>query len=111
MHLAKGNGLKFILFFLLFVLVTDAFGQGDFTQTIKGVVVDKNSQSSLPGANIILLNSDPLVGTVTDLNGEFTIDNVPVGRQGLKVSFVGYQTIEFTRKKTVAMNWRYLSFG
>jgi len=70
------------------------FAQGDFTQTIKGIVVDKNSQTTLPGANIILLNSDPLVGTVTDLNGEFTIENVPVGRQGLKVSFVGYQSQE-----------------
>lgn len=70
--------------------------QTGFVQNVKGVVVDKSSQTPLPGANVVLLNSDPLNGTVTDMNGNFIIKNVPVGRQSLKVSFVGYQTLELT---------------
>ena len=96
MHLAKNKILYYQFLFFFLVSVFSVSGQDDFTQTIKGIVVDKNSQSSLPGANIILLNSDPLVGTVTDINGEFLINNVPIGRQGLKVSFVGFQTLELT---------------
>ncbi len=96
MHLDRRNGINFFLIFLFFVSIQNTSGQDDYTETIKGIVVDKNSQTTLPGANVILLNSDPLVGTVTDVNGEFVIDNVPVGRHGLKVSFVGYQTVEIT---------------
>ena len=36
------------------------------------------------------MNTDPAIGTTTDIDGNFTIENVPVGRHTLKVSFVGY---------------------
>ena len=50
------------------------------TQTIKGTVVDKEAQITLPGANIIILETDPLMGTITNPEGVFRIENVPVGR-------------------------------
>jgi hypothetical protein len=37
------------------------------------------------------LNSDPLKGTATNLKGEFRLDNVPVGRQSIRISYIGYQ--------------------
>ena len=85
------------LIFLSVITLTGSLqAQTGFVQNVKGIVVDKSSQNPLLGANVILLNSNPLNGTVTDLNGNFILINVPVGRQSLKVSFVGYQTIELT---------------
>lgn len=59
-------------------------------QTIRGQVFDKDAKSSLPYATVQILNTDPAVGTTTDIDGKFEIKNVPVGRYTLKVSFVGY---------------------
>jgi len=64
--------------------------QEPITQSISGTVVDKVTGYALAGANVILLNSDPPVGTATDLNGNFILDRIPLGRQGIEVSYVGY---------------------
>ena len=58
---------------------------------IKGRVVDSQSEIPLIGANVILENSDPVVGGVTDLDGYFRIESVPVGRQSIAISFLGYE--------------------
>lgn len=81
------------LFFLLIVKTLCLSGQDDFTQNIRGKVVDMSSGYGLPNANIILLNSKPSIGTSADLNGLFLLRNVPVGRQSLQVSYTGYQTV------------------
>lgn len=62
------------------------------TQNIRGQVVDKATNNSLPGANVVVVDSDPLIGTTTDANGYFTLEEVPAGRVSLKVSFLGYDT-------------------
>ena len=49
------------------------------TQTVKGKVFDKTTQETLIGATIILVNSDPLVGTTTELDGEFNLEYVAIG--------------------------------
>jgi len=81
-------------YFLLAVLLFYSgilFAQNaEYTQTIRGKVIDKQSQQPLPGATVVLLNSDPKVGTITDFDGEFKLDNVHVGRQGVQISFMGY---------------------
>jgi ethanolamine utilization microcompartment shell protein EutS len=56
-------------------------------------VVDKSTQAALPGANVVLLNSDPFRGTITDDKGEFRLDRVSVGRQSIRVSFIGYKEL------------------
>lgn len=61
------------------------------TQTVRGTVVDKISQAPLPGAVVVLVNSEPLIGVSTDEYGKFSFSNVPVGKQSLKISFIGYK--------------------
>ncbi|MCP9765641.1 TonB-dependent receptor [Lacihabitans soyangensis] len=73
------------LFFLV-INLSAVCGQ----QVIKGRVVDDVTQSPLPGASISILNTQ--LGTQTDVEGNFRIQNAPFGRQTLKVSYVGYQT-------------------
>ena len=61
------------------------------TQTIRGKVIDQDSKSPLIGANIIILNSDPVKGTSSDVDGYFRIDQVDVGRVDLKITCMGYE--------------------
>lgn len=63
------------------------------SQTLRGTVLDKSSQLPLIGANVTILESDPLIGTITDINGEYVIENVPLGRYDISASFVGYATV------------------
>lgn len=62
----------------------------NFTQTIKGKIIDKQSHAALPGANVVLIGVNPPVGCAADLDGYFKLANVPVGRVSLQVSFIGY---------------------
>lgn len=63
------------------------------TQTVRGVIFDKTSRNTLPGANVVILNTQPLLGTISDANGQFRIENVSVGRVSMKISFVGYKDV------------------
>ena len=74
---------------LMFVF---SLAQAQHLQTIRGKIIDTDSKQSLPGANIILLNTNPLLGTSSDMDGNFEIKNVKVGRYNIQVSFLGYQT-------------------
>jgi hypothetical protein len=78
------------------------------SQTIRGQVVDKESQTTLPGANIVIFNTDPLKATITDSDGNFRIDNVPVGRHNIQVSYIGFKPyivseIQVTTSKEVVL--------
>ena len=61
------------------------------TQNVKGIILDKQSEMPLIGATIELLGTDN--GTVTDIDGYFRLENVPVGRQSFRVSYLGYNSI------------------
>lgn len=71
-------------FFLPFLLA----GQ---TQTLRGTVYDQQSESPLIGATVQLLTNAEAIGATTDLNGRFTLKNVPVGRQALRITYLGYE--------------------
>ena len=68
---------KVILVLVLNLTIISSFAQ-QLTQTIRGVVVDKISQVPLPGVNVILLGSEPLKGTTTDIDGQFRLSGVAV---------------------------------
>ena len=59
--------------------------------TAKGVVVDSNGEPVIGGG--VALKSDPTVGTVTDLDGNFSL-TVPNDNAVLVVSFIGMETVE-----------------
>lgn len=64
-----------------------------FSQTIRGTVKDNVLQTPLPGAQIILLETDPLQGAVSDEEGRFSIRNILIGRYDIQISFVGYRPV------------------
>ena len=76
---------------LLVVLIGSNLKAQTLTQTVRGTVTDKISETPLPGAAVILIGSNPLVGTTTDVDGNFKLTNVPVGKQSIKVTYLGYK--------------------
>lgn len=76
---------------LLFLILTGSAHSQSLTQTIRGTVIDQVSQMPLPGASIILINSNPIIGVTSDLDGQFKLTKVPVGSHTLKISFIGYK--------------------
>jgi hypothetical protein len=62
------------------------------TQSIRGKVIDRITQNPLPGASVVVYRTDSIIqGTITDENGIFRIDNIPIGNISIKISYLGYQ--------------------
>lgn len=57
---------------------------------IEGVVVDKTSKQPVPYVHVFLTSG--ISGTITDLNGEFSISVGSVKNDSLKFSSIGYKT-------------------
>ena len=101
--------MKTLFSFLLitFCLVTTQAQQR--TQTVRGRIVDTQSEFPLTGVNVIVLDTDPLIGTASDIDGYFKLTGVPVGRQTLQVTFLGYgertiPNVMVTTGKEVVLN-------
>jgi hypothetical protein len=94
MQIVKSIDMKSKSLFLavaLFISLANVLNAKEPTQTIRGTVVDKDSKEPLVGVTIVLLDFNPLKGTITDLDGAFRLNEVPVGRVGIKVSHIGYE--------------------
>jgi len=84
----------FTLRLLMALLLQQMFGLAQNpTQTIRGTVIDKESQSTLPGASVIIIGTNPAKGTATDMDGKFKIVEVAPGRYDLKIALLGYKEI------------------
>ncbi|HTF03202.1 MAG TPA: TonB-dependent receptor, partial [Bacteroidia bacterium] len=74
------------LFVFLSVLVC---AQG--TSSVRGQLVDKETRVPLIGAVVQLFNDTAMQGgAVTDVDGNFRIDKIPVGRYTIKAQYTGY---------------------
>lgn len=81
----------FFVFLFTTILSYSAKSQTSITQTIRGSVTDKISNSPLPGALVVVAGTDPAIAGLTDAEGNFKLLNVPIGKQTLGVSFIGYK--------------------
>lgn len=72
------------------MLANLSFSQ-QLTQVVRGTITDTDSQLPLIGAEVVLLGTNPLVGTVSDEQGKFRLDKVPIGRVVIQVSYLGYE--------------------
>jgi hypothetical protein len=62
-----------------------------------GKIVDSKTKESIPFASVTILpfGKDTVIsGVLTKDNGEFLFDNVSLGGYKVKISFIGYKTIE-----------------
>ncbi|MEK7774383.1 MAG: TonB-dependent receptor [Candidatus Zixiibacteriota bacterium] len=81
-----------LVFSLLTVLLVVASIWAGTTGKITGVATDSKTNEPLVGASITVVGST--MGAQTDVDGHFTIQNVPVGTYVLRFSAVGFTTVE-----------------
>lgn len=68
-----------------------SFAQQKVRTQLTGKVTDANSGEPLQGASIVI--ADSRIGTTTNAEGIYTINNIAAGHTILEVSYAGYQTI------------------
>ena len=64
---------------------------------ISGKIADTKDNSPLTGVNISLINvkdSSLLLGTSTDIDGKFLLENIEKGDYKLNISYISYKTNE-----------------
>jgi hypothetical protein len=84
--------LYHIPLFALFFLISLS-GYTQLTQTVRGKVTDKVTTSPLPGVNVILSESSSPTGTSTNAEGQFTLENIPTGRNAFMFTCIGYEPV------------------
>ena len=107
----RGNFGRLLLLIFFWTVVSISYGQ-KASQRITGTVVDKESRQPLPGANVFIKLADQdstIKGAVTDVDGRFALEGVPVGRHYLNCSFIGYNNwtsayLELTSAKQLVVN-------
>lgn len=62
------------------------------TQTVRGQVCDVASGEPMIGVTITVENGTTMA-TVSDIDGYFIINNVPVGRHSVRASYIGYEPV------------------
>lgn len=83
--------LKHIATGLALLLLAPALAAAQ-TGTVTGTVTDAESGEPLPGANVQIVELNR--GAATNVEGTYSISEVPSGEYTLRVSFVGFQTFE-----------------
>ncbi|MEI6172337.1 MAG: TonB-dependent receptor, partial [Bacteroidota bacterium] len=78
--------------FIALLIALSSFAQNN-KQKIRGVITDKLSQTTLPGATVQIMNEADKRGAVTNEKGIYVISDVLPGRYELKFSYVGYKDV------------------
>jgi len=81
---------------LLVIIITGVFPLRAYAQhaVIRGSILDEH-KLPLPGANIVWmgsLDSDRVIGTSSDINGDFILRPVAIGKQSIRVTYMGFVT-------------------
>ncbi len=85
---------RILLVVLAVVLANGVFGQSG---TLKGKVVDKSTGEAIPFAAVVIVSKpgEPtVVGTASDIDGNYTLKPIPAGKWCLMVQVVGYNTLQ-----------------
>jgi len=98
---------KLITILLVLLCSINIYSQKNTDANIIGDVKDKKSGDHIPFINITINNT--VIGTTTDHTGHYFLKNLPAGNFTLKVSGVGYKTVEkeveIKAGKTIEINF------
>jgi len=78
--------MKKIFLILIFGLTYSVCQQTSLT----GKITDKSSGDPLIGANVVITGSGINTGAATNLEGNYTIQNIPEGSYKIKITYIGY---------------------
>lgn len=90
--------IKLQIYFLIWLVTTlngfcNQLIAQEITQTIRGIVLDKQSSAPLIGATVTVVNETKQLSVITNQQGYFRIEHVKLGRNDLSVSYIGYHTL------------------
>ncbi len=102
------NGANLFLIYFTSTLFQPLLSQ-QLNQTIRGTVIDADSKSPIELVGVKIMSNDSVKTTTTDNEGKFRLEKVPVGRQIIKFSIIGYEdavlnNIIVTTGKEVVLN-------
>lgn len=99
--------MKYLLFFAIALFSLTSYGQRKTDSNIVGDVKDSKTGEHIPYINITINNT--VIGTTTDATGHYYLKNLPTGTYTLKVSGVGYKSVEkevvLESGKTIEVNF------
>ncbi len=91
-----------LIFILILVNCISIYSQG----RIRGRITDSTSNVPLSYANVFVVGTSQ--GTATDKEGKYHINNLPVGEQTIRISYVGYNSkdieVEIHENKTTELD-------
>ncbi len=76
--------------FLFYSITARSYGNGLDQGSISGKIVDKTTNETLIGVPVMLEGTS--LGTVTDLDGNYKIENIPDGTYTLLIRYIGYNS-------------------
>ena len=83
---------RYLSLFIGIILCAGMWAEDATDAHLVGHVIDEKTGEHLPYVNIQLKGTN--IGTVTDESGHYFLKNLPVGKQIVVVSYVGYETEE-----------------
>ncbi|HNW59948.1 MAG TPA: TonB-dependent receptor [bacterium] len=78
-------------FLIISSLVWAVSLQAGVTGKIAGKIADAQTKQPIPGVNILVEGTS--MGSITDVNGQYTILNIPPGNYTVRASMIGYTTV------------------
>lgn len=102
--------MKNMLLMVLMVLAATLATAQELTQTVRGKVVDSETNFPLEGVTVTTKASNgTTIGAYSGEDGSYRLENVPIGRQAITYKYTGYQdavrdNIEVTSAKEVILN-------
>ncbi|HRS53622.1 MAG TPA: carboxypeptidase-like regulatory domain-containing protein [Bacteroidales bacterium] len=85
---------EILIYNILYLTGIFVYGQN---VSIRGIIIDSKTEVPIPGAAVMLkntLDTNKIIGVVTDKDGNFKFNNVLSGNYKLQVSFLGYKMQE-----------------
>ncbi|MHB1191989.1 MAG: SusC/RagA family TonB-linked outer membrane protein [Longimicrobiales bacterium] len=98
--------LGLILLILLGGIMAEGISAQEIRGTITGTVIEEGTGKALAGTNVYLVGTR--IGTLSRVNGAFTIERAPVGTHQVEFTYIGYTTqrtqVTVTAGQTATVN-------
>ncbi|WP_268225821.1 TonB-dependent receptor [Sinomicrobium oceani] len=88
----------------LFLAHVAVFGQS--TGSFQGKIIEQVTKQPVMGGSVAIDHTE--LGAITDDNGVFRVDNIPVGTHTVTISYIGFQTKKIS-EMTITANKTYYS--
>lgn len=99
----------FIYIVLGLTITSQPANAQNLSQTVRGNIFDENTRIPLVGTIVEAQSGELKFGAISDENGDFRLNDLPIGRYNIQYTMLGYETkrlyqLEVTSSKEVVLN-------